>query len=54
MWKCQHKKRSFVTATEYQGKPENLYSCQGCGVMISEIAGPKDEETYYEEKEEQE
>lgn len=38
MWTCRHKKKHFIALTVTNGILEKHYSCQSCGMIISEVA----------------
>ena len=38
MAKCTHRHKKFIAVTDYRGYPEKIYSCQDCGMMITDFA----------------
>jgi len=38
MERCKHRHKKFIAVTDYRGYPEKIYSCQDCGMMITDFA----------------
>ncbi|MFC1518011.1 hypothetical protein ACFL5G_05615 [Candidatus Margulisiibacteriota bacterium] len=38
MGACKHRHKKFIAVTDYRGYPEKIYSCQDCGMMITDFA----------------
>ena len=38
MGECKHRHKKFIAVTDYRGYPEKIYSCQDCGMMITDFA----------------
>jgi hypothetical protein len=38
MGTCKHRHKKFIAVTDYRGYPEKIYSCQDCGMMITDFA----------------
>lgn len=38
MGRCKHRHKKFIAVTDYRGYPEKIYSCQDCGMMITDFA----------------
>lgn len=36
--KCKHENKTFVTFVNHRGYPEKLFTCDDCGIPISDFA----------------
>lgn len=46
MGDCKHRHKKFITVTDYRGYPEKIYSCQDCGMMITDFASEAELKDY--------
>ena len=46
MGDCKHRHKKFIGVSDYRGYPEKVYSCQDCGMLITDFASDSELRDY--------